>query len=128
MIYAGVDAGSRAIKIVLLNEEGSRVEAAGISDQGVDQNALAAGLYEDLLKDRGIEPGRVSRVVATGYGRNLVRFADARITEITCHAHGVLHHLPGTGAPEVQRFPGRQTRAMDQEIPAGDARPVGGGP
>ena len=37
---------------------------------------------------------RVSAVVATGYGRNTVRFADTTITEITCHARGVHHVAP----------------------------------
>ncbi len=33
-------------------------------------------------------------MVATGYGRNTVRFADTTITEITCHARGVHHVAP----------------------------------
>ncbi len=35
---------------------------------------------------------QISGIVATGYGRNAIRFADTTITEITCHARGV-HHL-----------------------------------
>jgi len=33
-------------------------------------------------------------MVATGYGRNLVGFADMTITEISCHASGVRHLVP----------------------------------
>jgi len=36
-------------------------------------------------------------VVATGYGRNLVRQAGKAITEITCHAKGVFRSL-GAGS------------------------------
>jgi predicted CoA-substrate-specific enzyme activase len=36
----------------------------------------------------------VRSIVATGYGRNAVRFADTTITEITCHARGVFHLTP----------------------------------
>lgn len=94
MILAGIDAGSRAIKGVLWDRERGRVAASGISDQGVAQEALARELYESLLKDAGLREGDVSLVVATGYGRNLVSFADRTITEITCHAAGVRHFAP----------------------------------
>jgi (R)-2-hydroxyacyl-CoA dehydratese activating ATPase len=41
-----------------------------------------------------LERSQISVVVATGYGRNTVRFADTTITEITCHARGVYHLAP----------------------------------
>jgi len=94
MIHAGIDAGSRAIKIVLFNTETGSIEAQGIRDQGVAQESLALELFETLLAERGIDRGDVTRIVATGYGRNLVRFCDTTITEITCHANGVRHLLP----------------------------------
>jgi predicted CoA-substrate-specific enzyme activase len=36
----------------------------------------------------------VGAVVATGYGRKLVRTADTTVTEITCQARGVRHRVP----------------------------------
>jgi predicted CoA-substrate-specific enzyme activase len=94
MIYAGIDAGSRSIKVVLFDTEPARVLATGLIDQGVEQERLAAGLFEKLLKDAGLERAQVSGVVATGYGRNAIRFADTTITEITCHARGVYRLVP----------------------------------
>ncbi len=41
MITAGIDAGSRAIKIVLLDTTQKRVLASAVCDQGVDQQVLA---------------------------------------------------------------------------------------
>jgi len=38
----------------------------------------------------------VARIVATGYGRNLIHFADRKITEISCHARGARHGRPET--------------------------------
>ena len=38
MMYAGIDVGSRAIKVVVLN--GAVIES-GIVDQGIEQEALA---------------------------------------------------------------------------------------
>jgi predicted CoA-substrate-specific enzyme activase len=96
MIYAGVDAGSRAIKVVLLDGDRREVVAMGVRDQGVEQNELAQGLYRELLEQHDLAEDRVSKIVATGYGRNLLEFADRQVTEITCHAEGVRHQEPGT--------------------------------
>src|ERR1022692_4718464 len=97
MIYAGIDAGSRATKVVLFDSEQSRVIGARFADQGVEQQRLAAELFDLTCHDAEVDRAAVGPLVATGYGRNAVRFADTTITEITCHAHGV-HHL----APEVR--------------------------
>ena len=94
MICAGIDAGSRAIKVVLFDTEQPRILSIRIGDQGVDQERLTRELFEQALNEAGLERSHVSAVVATGYGRNTVRFADTTITEITCHARGVHHVAP----------------------------------
>jgi (R)-2-hydroxyacyl-CoA dehydratese activating ATPase len=94
MIYAGIDAGSRSIKALLFDPERSQILACGIADQGVEQQRLAADLFERVLNEARLERSQVSAVVATGYGRNAVRFADTTITEITCHARGVSQLVP----------------------------------
>ena len=94
MIYAGVDAGSRAIKIVLIDAENMQVIAKGLTDQGVEQDKLTLELFENVLTDNSISRKDVAAVVATGYGRGAVSIADTTITEITCHAAGVCHLMP----------------------------------
>ena len=94
MICAGIDAGSRAIKVVLFDQAASRVVGQGISDQGVEQPRLAEALYDETLSKAGMDRAQVHSVVATGYGRNRVALAQTTITEITCHARGVHHLLP----------------------------------
>ena len=95
MICAGIDAGSRAIKVVLFDHAQSRSIGSGITDQGVEQPRLAEALYDQTLHEAGLKRDQVQGVVATGYGRNRVAFADTTITEITCHARGVHHVAPG---------------------------------
>jgi len=94
MIGAGVDGGSRAIKIVLLESEGRRVLAAGVCDQGVAHDRLARELFDELLEQARLRRRDVTRVVATGYTRAGITFADTTVTEITCHAAGVRYHVP----------------------------------
>ncbi len=94
MICAGIDAGSRAIKIVLLEADGLEVRASGAADQGTDQDGRARRLFDRLLTESGLDQADVARTVATGYGRNIVRMADVTVTEISCHARGVRHLVP----------------------------------
>ncbi len=89
MICAGIDAGSRMIKIVLMDSASRRVIAQGWADQGVEQERLARGLLEQLLRDNGAGMADVGNVVATGYGRAAVTIAGRTVTEITCQAVGV---------------------------------------
>lgn len=91
MITAGVDAGSRAIKVALYDGRSDRMIASGVHDQGVEQESLTLRLFERALAESGVSRGDVRRIVATGYGRGLIRMADTTITEITCHAVGVRH-------------------------------------
>jgi (R)-2-hydroxyacyl-CoA dehydratese activating ATPase len=94
MLCAGVDAGSRTTKVVLLEVESLDVVAMGVVDQGIDQDAVAAALFERLLGEHGIKREQVAAVVGTGYGRKLIQFADKAVTEITCQAWGIRHTMP----------------------------------
>jgi len=94
VVYAGIDAGSRAIKVVLIGDDGAGILAQGEVDQGVEQDRLAGRLFEEVLARAGVRRTDVRRVVATGYGRNALSGADTTITEITCHAVGVRHLAP----------------------------------
>jgi (R)-2-hydroxyacyl-CoA dehydratese activating ATPase len=95
MICAGVDAGSRTIKVVLLDCASRRIVGAGVVDQGVEQDLLARQLLESVLQQHQLCRDDVQTIVATGYGRKLIRDADATVTEITCQAAGVAQVAPG---------------------------------
>ncbi len=94
MICAGIDAGSRTLKIVLVDADRMAPVASAVVDQGIDQDRLARDLLERLLHEQCLRPENLRAVVATGYGRKLVRSADTAITEITCQARGVRHGVP----------------------------------
>jgi len=94
MIAAGIDAGSRTIKVVLLDADSHEMVGAGVADQGVEQESLALELLERALDERRLDRSEVGAVVATGYGRKLIRVAEAAVTEITCQAQGIRHLLP----------------------------------
>lgn len=98
MLYAGLDAGSRTIKVVLLDGGGGEPVVSLVADQGVQQEALARKLFEEALKEAGASRADVARLVATGYGRHAVGFADTAVTEIACHARGARRMVPDAAA------------------------------
>jgi predicted CoA-substrate-specific enzyme activase len=110
MICAGIDAGSRAIKAVLLEYPGMRIVAGGVADQGVRQDELVESLYCRLLEQSGLTAGQIRRRVATGYGRTSIDFADATITEITCQARGIRRLLPD--AKEIVDIGGQDSKFL----------------
>lgn len=93
MICAGIDAGSRAIKVVLLDGASGEVLSRVSADQGCQPGPQAQELFEQALAQGGLARRDVRRVVATGYARAAVQ-ADTTVTEITCHAIGVHRTLP----------------------------------
>ena len=83
---AGVDVGSTLTKVVVRNGD---VLASATDRTRVDYAGAAARLLAEALQGAGRAPADLAYVVATGYGRRRLPFADREITEITCHARGV---------------------------------------
>ena len=85
----GVDIGSTATKVAVVDADGSLVHAevmpTGFSSVDAAERARAA---LDACMIQGDSPFVSSRVVATGYGRVAVPYADKVVTEITCHGRG----------------------------------------
>ena len=48
----------------------------------------ASESLKKALAESGVTQGQVKGIVATGYGRVSIPFADKRMTEISCHALG----------------------------------------
>lgn len=94
MFLAGIDIGSRALKAVLIKSGNGSIVSKAVIDQRHDQKKTIDLLLRKLLVGCGVKRKDVARIVATGYGRNLVSFADQTVTEITCQAVGVRRVLP----------------------------------
>ncbi|MDR1246718.1 MAG: acyl-CoA dehydratase activase [Clostridiales Family XIII bacterium] len=93
MITAGVDAGLRNIKILIL--DGGKIAAKGIAPSGGAGRAKAIEkLWEETLSSSGLRKGDVSKVVATGEGKNDVLFADKLVTEPIADARAAKFLLP----------------------------------
>ncbi len=90
--YAGIDVGSTATKAVVVDGTG-RSLGSSITPTGVSGSEAARSVFREALERAGAGRRDVRSIVATGYGRELVTFADARVTEITCHARGAYERI-----------------------------------
>ncbi len=86
--FIGIDIGSTCTKTVVLNEQKQLVKS-WLLPTGWSSVDTAETVKKTLFSE-GFEIERCP-VVATGYGRVAVPYADKTITEITCHAKGAMY-------------------------------------
>jgi predicted CoA-substrate-specific enzyme activase len=87
--FTGIDIGSTAIKIAILNEERELI-AQKVVPTGSKFNENAIDAYHTLIRESNIELEEVKYVVSTGYGRRLYKSADQTVSEITANAIGAV--------------------------------------
>jgi predicted CoA-substrate-specific enzyme activase len=110
MLTMGIDVGSCSAQCVIL--EDGRLLAYGNIETGPDSTrtayaAVEAAVHrrtelwgEDRLQPPDVETDHLGiedmdYIVSTGYGRVVVPFASANVTEITCHGLGAHWLVPG---------------------------------
>ena len=93
-IVAGLDVGSLSTEVVLMNQDGDYRYI--ILPTGANSKTAAQKAMDEALHQVGLELEKLSFVLATGYGRISIPFADKRVTEITCHGKGAHYLFPST--------------------------------
>jgi (R)-2-hydroxyacyl-CoA dehydratese activating ATPase len=93
MPFAGIDIGSTMTKAVITDGEG-KVLGSIIGPTGAEHRHFALKVMAEVLNKTGLVLEALDFIVATGYGRINVPFADKQITEITCHARGIRALFP----------------------------------
>lgn len=81
--YIGIDSGSTSTELVAVDKDKNIVK-----NIIVRTGANAAAGAKKALEESGIDKKDIAYIVATGYGRKNIDFANDNITEITCHAKG----------------------------------------
>jgi predicted CoA-substrate-specific enzyme activase len=107
MLVAGVDVGSVATKVVIIKDDTFYFRTA---PTGWSPRQAGTEVLQDLLSDLGYRKEELDYVVATGYGRVSLGFADKTVTEITCHARGAAYLVPG--CPMVIDIGGQDSKAI----------------
>jgi len=93
LYFAGVDIGSTMTKVVLMDKSGNLLSTVK-GPTGPEHRQLANEVMRQALEQASLQIDDISYIVATGYGRLNVPFADRQITELSCHARGVSSLFP----------------------------------
>ena len=102
MYTCGIDVGSVSTEAVILLKNNDKINAENkiisfaIIPTGSNSKDAALKAFNDALIKASISKEEISSIVATGYGRLNIPFANKNITEISCHAKGILNYFPDT--------------------------------
>jgi predicted CoA-substrate-specific enzyme activase len=95
MYTCGIDVGSVSTEAVILDGKDDKILSYSIAPTGSSSKTAAENAFEDTLDKANLRSKDIKAVVATGYGRINIPFADKNITEISCHARGAISVFPG---------------------------------
>jgi predicted CoA-substrate-specific enzyme activase len=93
LYFAGVDIGSTMTKVLLTDKSGNLLSTIK-GPTGAEHRQLANEVMRQALQEASLQIDDISYIVATGYGRLNVPFADHQITELSCHARGISSLFP----------------------------------
>jgi predicted CoA-substrate-specific enzyme activase len=93
MYFVGIDVGASTTKSVIIDED-KEIISYSVNNSGADFKAAAEQAFEKSLEKAKGKVSNKSIVVATGYGRKNVPFANIAKTEISCHAKGGFYYFP----------------------------------
>jgi activator of 2-hydroxyglutaryl-CoA dehydratase len=82
-----VDVGASATKAVVIDSQGN-ILGSSVNRTTTNLGKLAEKTLNEALEKAGIPRDSIKYIIATGYGRENVEFADEMKTEISCHSKG----------------------------------------
>jgi predicted CoA-substrate-specific enzyme activase len=100
MYACGIDVGSVSTEVVILESKNGKKDSTIcsyiIAPTGSNSKTAAEKALESACSRLSINSSKINAIVATGYGRINIPFADKNITEISCHARGAASIFEGT--------------------------------
>jgi len=93
MITAGVDVGSLSVETVVFEKE-KGIAGYAIGLIGGNSRNASHRTFQDAINLARVDREDIGTVIATGSGREILDFADANVTEITCIARGIHFLFP----------------------------------
>lgn len=92
IITMGIDVGSTASKCIVLKNGkeilGKALVSVGAGTSGPDR------VVKEIVETTGIRLEDMNYILATGYGRNSITFANQQMSELSCHAKGAHFLFP----------------------------------
>ena len=92
MLTAGCDIGALTTKAAVIRDD--VLLGCEVVPSRAKAVQSAADVMDKLLARMGFSYGQLDHCISTGYGRNLVTFANSNMSEISCHARGAHWLIP----------------------------------
>ncbi|MEW5724807.1 MAG: acyl-CoA dehydratase activase [Thermodesulfobacteriota bacterium] len=92
MKVVGMDVGGKNIHLVVMDD--GQVLAKGRTASGIKKAEAAAELYDQVIRQAGLERKDIERVIATGSAGKRVSFAHGVISDAAADAKGVVRLIP----------------------------------
>jgi len=89
---AGVDVGAASGEVLIW--DGEEIVGYSIVPTGFNSRRAAQQAMVKALETSGVSRDQISSIVATGYGRIAIDYAQRQVTEISCYAKGMNHLHP----------------------------------
>jgi len=86
MITAGIDMGSKNVKVMVLKD--GQTLAKDLAPSGFDQKAAAEKVFNDVLLKASLPRDDIDHVVATGVGKDVAPYANSEISMVGADALG----------------------------------------
>jgi benzoyl-CoA reductase subunit D len=93
MITAGIDMGSKTVKVVILKD--GTILSKAIETTGFEPVASASKCLEQAVQNAGIELSGIDHITATGAGRKVAPKANSDITDVGAAAKGMVNLKEG---------------------------------
>lgn len=94
MLIAGIDVGSVNTKVVIWNPASEQILTTAVNRTGMQPRLAAKKTLEQALTQTRLDKKDLTRLIATGYARHSIGFADSFVTEITATARGIRYWHP----------------------------------
>jgi benzoyl-CoA reductase subunit D len=93
MITAGIDVGIESLKVVILKDGKVLARGIGLSG-GANRAKIVEQVWSEALAAARLKPADIGKVIATGQGKNDVRFADDHVVEPVADARAARFLYP----------------------------------
>lgn len=110
--YAGIDAGSTYVKVVIMDDK-KNLLGYRIAPTGINAGKISTESLEALCSDLNISLPDVLSIISTGYSRRMIDIAHENVTEIKAHGAGARWTAPqGSGIRTIIDVGGQDCKVI----------------
>jgi benzoyl-CoA reductase subunit D len=113
MLTAGIDMGSKTVKVVILRD--GEIVGKGMTLAGFESRAAAEEAFAAAAEEAGVKVDEIEHIMATGAGRKFAPYTERNVTEVASDVKGAMALCPSARTViDVGAEEGRAIRCNDE--------------